>query len=158
MPQPKRHRISCWQTAQVGGVFFLQLATNGLQTVDFLKQHVDRLQQGAPVKHANDRGPCRVCLPLVKRWRVEEAVNHSKWRNLKTSGTSPRNVLKHIHPSIHPSMCDMFWGAKFQFAYFASHVEERYTQHSYCLGCSKSLHSLPFTWQFFCVAAVRWFL
>lgn len=47
-------------------------------------------------------GPCRVCLPLVKRWRVEEAVNHSKWRNLKTSGTSPRNVLKHIHPSIHP--------------------------------------------------------
>ena len=47
-------------------------------------------------------GPCRVCLPLVKRWRVEEAVNHSKWRNLKTSGTSSSNFLKHIHPSIHP--------------------------------------------------------
>ena len=128
-PHPKKaphllleNRTSWW-------CFFFQLATNGLQTVDFLKQHVDRLQQGAPEKQRSDRGPLPCLLTAGEEVKsrgsgkpLQMTEPQNFWNLIRNLETYPS-----IHSSIHPSMCDMFWGAKFQFAYFASHVEERYT-------------------------------
>lgn len=108
-PHPKKApNLSLAKKPKVGSVF-VQLATN-LQTVDFLKQHVDRLQQGQ-LKN------------MGLRWNNNDLTLPWWICLVKSRGTSSEMSL-HIHPSIRPSihqsMCDMFWGAKCEFAYFAS--------------------------------------
>ena len=122
------------------------LATH-YQTVDFLKQHVDRLQQGQLKKpwgsgettiSPTSRGSAG---DYRSKWLTENFSPENSWHIPPSHPCIPIPIQIPIYPicpSVHLSippcvMCPHNPTKSF-------HVEERYKQHNHCLGCRKSLH------------------
>lgn len=141
-PIQKRHRISRWQKNQKLVVFLFNLPQTSRPWTFWSSTWIDSNKASWKTWGSVETTTISRCRGEFAWWRVEEP--HQKCLYI--------SIHQSVHPFINPCVI-CFEGPNVNLHILPLHVEERYTQHSYYLRC---IHFLSFTWQFFCVAAVRW--